>query len=242
MKVAVIGDSCLDEFVYVNSERLAPDLPIPVVLEKHRVINPGMAANVARAIEFHGMSTRLFAPSNWKKFTKTRIVDEASNYSFIRIDKPFGNEQFKLSASDLSGFDAVVVSDYAKGFLTVDSIRGITENHDYVFLDTKRPLGDWAEKAYLIKLNEHEFKASQETMTPSLLDKTICTLGGKGASFRGEQYPVERVDVRDTSGAGDSFLARLVVEMLRSGDLDNSIRRANESASAVVKIRGVGIA
>ena len=47
-KVLVIGDSCLDTFVYCKVERLAPDLPIPVLEEIERTLNPGMAANVFR--------------------------------------------------------------------------------------------------------------------------------------------------------------------------------------------------
>lgn len=242
MRVAVVGDSCVDEFVYVRSERLAPDLPIPVVVEQQRVYNPGMAANVSRAINFHGVQTELFTPLNWESLTKTRIVDEATNYSFLRIDKPFGEEEFSPDDVDFSSFDAVVVSDYVKGFLSADSIETITDRHDFVFLDTKRRLGGWAEKAHLIKINEHELKASQESMTPTLLDKTVCTLGDRGALFQGQYFPVEKVEVRDTSGAGDSFLARLVAEVLRSGDLAQAIVRANESASAVVRMRGVGIA
>lgn len=242
MKVAVIGDSCTDEFIYVHAERLAPDLPIPVVVEKQRVYNPGMAANVARAIEFHGVTTELFSQPGWQDTTKTRVVDERTNHTFIRLDKPFSGHSFELSDVDLNGFDAVVISDYAKGFVTPKVIQAITKEHALVFLDTKRPLGKWAESASYIKINQHEWKASQSRMTRTLRSKTICTLGGQGASYKNQHFPVEEVEVRDTSGAGDVFLARLVVEVLRNCSIEESIRMANESASEVVRVRGVGIA
>ena len=37
-KILIIGESCKDIFVYCNANRLAPDLPIPVlsVIEKKR--------------------------------------------------------------------------------------------------------------------------------------------------------------------------------------------------------------
>ena len=45
-KILVIGESCLDEFVYCDAERLAPDLPIPILEIKEVRKNPGMAMNV----------------------------------------------------------------------------------------------------------------------------------------------------------------------------------------------------
>ena len=38
----------------------------------------------------------------------------------------------------------------------------------------------------------------------------IITRGSSGAEYNGIMYPVDKVDVRDTSGAGDTFLAGLV--------------------------------
>lgn len=242
MKVAVIGDSCVDEFVYVESQRLAPDLPIPVVVEKYRAVNPGMAANVERAIKFHGHQTKLFAPPGWEEVKKTRIVDDRTNHSFIRLDRPFGAAEFDLSTITFCDFDAVVVSDYGKGFLTEQLIGEITEQHERVFLDSKRILGDWAAGAYLIKINEFEFRRSESGMSEALRQKVVCTLGGKGATYRGKNFPTEEVEVKDTSGAGDVFLARLVSEMLANDDPVSAIRLANESASAVVGMRGVGVA
>lgn len=242
MKVAVIGDSCMDEFVYVDAERLAPDLPIPVVTNRATQHNPGMAANVARNIEFHGIDVQLVTPFDWESVTKTRIVDRRTNHTFLRIDKPFTSEVFDPRSINLDSFDALVISDYVKGFLSAQLIADLALAHDLVFLDTKRPLGRWAEECSFIKVNEHEFKASESGMSDRLLEKTICTLGAKGAVFGGETYPVTEVEVRDTSGAGDSFLARLVAEILKGESVEEAIRCANESASAVVKVRGVGVA
>jgi sugar/nucleoside kinase (ribokinase family) len=66
-------------------------------------------------------------------------------------------------------------------------------------------------------------------------------MGGAGAEFQGEIYPVEPVEVRDSSGAGDAFMATLVAGFLRSGDLISSIREANTAAAQVVTKRGVTV-
>ena len=40
----------------------------------------------------------------------------------------------------------------------------------------------------------------------------IITRGSRGAEYKGKIYPVKEVDVRDTSGAGDTFLAWLSMQ------------------------------
>ena len=47
--------------------------------------------------------------------------------------------------------------------------------------------------------------------------------------------------MKDSSGAGDAFLAALVVEYVRSEDIEKSIVFANECASQVVQHRGVSV-
>ena len=71
--------------------------------------------------------------------------------------------------------------------------------------------------------------------------KIIHTVGEKGCNFQGENYPVTRHEIRDTSGAGDSFMAALVLEFLKTQDIVASIKLANLAASQVVQHRGVGI-
>ena len=52
---------------------------------------------------------------------------------------------------------------------------------------------------------------------------------------------MERFDIRDTSGAGDSFMAALVAEFITTSDIKKSIMAANTAASKVVRTRGVGV-
>ena len=52
---------------------------------------------------------------------------------------------------------------------------------------------------------------------------------------------MERCEIRDTSGAGDSFMAALVTEFLVSAKIEKSIVAANLAASRVVRTRGVGV-
>ena len=82
---------------------------------------------------------------------------------------------------------------------------------------------------------------SQKFLTDKLQNRIIHTRGAEGCDYQGTNFPVEKIDVRDTSGAGDSFIAALVAEYLTTSDIVKSIKSANIAASRVVQTRGVGV-
>ena len=238
--ILVIGESCRDIFVYCDAKRLAPDLPIPVLNIRNQVENAGMAKNVHRNILSIHSECDILTNSDWNNIIKTRYVHADSNHAFFRVDSP--HDINPRSLGDVSyDYDLVVISDYNKGFLTEDHIEQICSKHSLVFLDTKKILGNWAKGASFIKINDYEYKNSEPYIDSELTDKIIHTHGGTGCTFRGKTYPVKKVDIRDTSGAGDSFMAALAVEYLRTENIEKSIRFANKRASQVVKQIGVGI-
>lgn len=239
-QIKIIGESCIDVFVYCEAIRLAPDLPVPVLKEVHIEKNPGMAANVQRNIHSLSIKTDLFTNPNWETFIKTRYVHDSSNHMFFRVDtspqiKPIDFNNLELDT------DIVVISDYNKGFLSESVIADICNSHPLVFLDTKKILGSWADGAAFIKINNYEFKNSEKFITDKLQNKIIHTRGAEGCDYQGINYPVKKIDVRDTSGAGDSFMAALVTEYLNTSDIVTSIKSANIAASKVVQTRGVGV-
>ena len=239
-QIKIIGESCIDVFVYCEAIRLAPDLPVPVLQEIHIEKNPGMAANVQRNIHSRLIKTELITNPNWESLIKTRYVHDSSNHMFFRVDTLFQIEQIKMDSLKLDT-DIIVISDYNKGFLSENDIANICNSHPLVFLDTKKILGSWADEAAFIKINNYEFKNSQKFLTDKLQNKIIHTRGAEGCDYQGINYPVEKIDVRDTSGAGDSFMAALVAEYLNTSDIIASIKSANVAASKVVQTRGVGV-
>ena len=66
-------------------------------------------------------------------------------------------------------------------------------------------------------------------------------MGSEGCRFKGIDFPVDKIEVKDSSGAGDSFMAALVIKYLDSEDIITSIEFANKLASQIVKQRGVGV-
>ena len=239
-QITIIGESCLDVFVYCDAIRLAPDLPVPVLQEIHVETNPGMAANVQRNIEARSVSTNLVTNKNWDEIVKRRYIHDGSNHMFFRVDTPHNIARFNVQELDL-GADVIVISDYNKGFLSESDIEFICKSHPLVFLDTKKVLGKWAENASFIKINNYEYMNSKRYLTETLSQKIIHTRGQEGCDFQGKNYPVEKIEVRDTSGAGDSFMAALVVDFLKTTKIEDSIIAANDAASRVVRTRGVGV-
>ena len=94
-------------------------------------------------------------------------------------------------------------------------MKKISMMHDRVFLDTKKLLGDWCDHMNYIKINYYEHARTKHLLKKDLYDQLIITLGSNGCEHRGKIYPVEKVEIKDSSGAGDTFIAGLVVEYLK---------------------------
>jgi len=239
INILVIGESCRDVFVYGKVERLEPAAPVPIVQTLEIKSNGGMAMNVKNNFVAFGADVKISTNSNWKNITKTRIVEKKTNHMFLRWDEndtSYG--RIDLNTINFSLYDAIAVSDYNKGFLSKRDISKICKLHHLVFLDTKKPLGAWAENAAFIKVNNHELSKA-EKITDKIRQKLIVTLGPEGASYWGKIFPVEKAETKDLSGAGDTFLAALCVYFCKTKDIEKSIEFANEEATKVVQKRGV---
>ena len=242
--ILLIGDSCTDKFVYCKCERLCPEAPVPLLDIIKTKTNKGMAGNVLKNLESLGCETYLLTNKNYKSIVKTRYVDHKTNHMFIRIDtKAQLKSTFKDYISDINfdDYSAVVISDYDKGFITAEEIKFIGDNHPVTFLDTKKILDTWAESIKFIKINRKEYNQSEATLTDNLKNKIITTLGSGGALYKNIQYDVEDVEVKDLSGAGDTFLSGLVCKFLTTNNIEQSIVFANKCATNVVQRKGVNI-
>ena len=112
-------------------------------------------------------------------------------------------------------------------------------NHNNVFVDTKKKLGNWVAKAKIIKINDYEFQNSKPFLDSSFVNKIIHTQGPNGCEFNGRHFPVKSVKVADSSGAGDSFMAAFVIKYLETFSYEKSITFANLKSSWVVTQKGV---
>ena len=238
-KILIIGESCKDVFVYCSTNRLAPDIPVPVLNILHQTENPGMAKNVQRNINKIFNNCSILTNNNWETITKTRYMHLDSNHMFIRVDSDHSKIS-KINLKDIDfNYDLIAISDYNKGFLNEQDIKYICDNHQNVFLDTKKKINDWASKAKIIKINNYEYNQSKDSMSKCILNKTIRTNGPEGCFFQGKQYPVNKIEVKDSSGAGDNFFAVLIISYIKTNNIEESIKFANICASKVVQEKGV---
>ena len=110
-------------------------------------------------------------------------------------------------------------------------------------MDTKKKLDTFSEPINFLKLNEKEYGENYHWLRGVDYDYStlIMTKGKDGAILdRGKIFPIENEHpVRDLSGAGDTFLAGLVVEYLKNKNIEDAIRFANKCSAWVVTQKGV---
>jgi len=238
--ILVIGESCRDIFVYCSATRLCPDVPVPVLGVIKQSENPGMAKNVQRNIQQLENNCDIITNIGWEHISKTRYMHADTNHMFVRIDTDHSKiKRINVKKLKLNDYKIIAIADYNKGFLSEADIEYICTRHGNVFLDTKKILGKWATAAKYIKINNFEYENSKNYLTPALVNKLIHTKGGDGCIYKGVTYPVKRVEVKDSSGAGDSFMAGLVCSYLRTNNIIKSIKFANKCAEKVVQHIGV---
>lgn len=238
-RILLIGDSCTDEYVYGTVDRLSPESPVPVLKETRRETKPGMAANVKVNLEILGCRVDLI--TNSENIIKTRYIDERSGYHLVRVDQE--NEIVAWSSRmpfDIETYDAIVISDYGKGFLDYHHIETLRQNFTGpIFLDTKKT--DLAAfHNIFVKINEVEY-----SRRVSINDQLIITLGSQGAMYKTgrdpkyeTRFPAPKVEVFDVCGAGDTFLAAVAYKYVIDLDIKSAIEFAIRASACTVMHNG----
>jgi bifunctional ADP-heptose synthase (sugar kinase/adenylyltransferase) len=242
-KVLVIGENCIDVFVYGFSQRQSPEGDAPVFIPKREVFNDGMAYNVSNNLSSQGVDVDII--SNTEEITKTRYVDEETNKLFLRVDENDKVQRYNVEnlPQNIGEYSAILISDYDKGFLTQEDIQHISQKNKLVILDTKKKLGEWCKDITFIKLNRREYKNNIEPIQLHewLKDKLVITLDKDGVIHKEVRYPAETDQVVDICGAGDTFIASFTKKYIETNDVSQSILFANHTAGKVIKERGVTV-
>jgi D-beta-D-heptose 7-phosphate kinase/D-beta-D-heptose 1-phosphate adenosyltransferase len=242
MKILVIGETCVDEFVYGKIDRLCPEAPVPVFVPIETIHNPGMSGNVVANIKALDSKAKIEHWYQTSLITKTRFVDHKSNQMVIRVDKGDDGvtplKHLHKNIETIKKADIVIVSDYNKGFINDNYIIDIARNAKFSILDSKRKLNrDLIKHFTFVKLNESEALQNKEiSQSPNI----ITTLGSKGTSYQGKIIPQNNPQQTiDVSGAGDTFVAAFALDYYSCLNVVEAIDYANQMASNVVSKRGV---
>lgn len=232
-KILLVGDICYDVYHYGTVDRLSPEAPVPVFNPNRTETKLGMAYNVADNLRSFNCVVDLYN-HNTKLGHKNRYIDERSKQHLIRIDEDVDVEPIDISKVDWEYYDAVVVSDYNKGAIDYNTLSTINESFNGpILVDTKKTDLTGLGKC-IFKINALEYSR--------LLDHSgelIVTRGSEGTLYKCVNYPVDKVEVVDVCGAGDTFLAALTWAYLVTKSIPESIVFANKCASISVQHSGV---
>jgi bifunctional ADP-heptose synthase (sugar kinase/adenylyltransferase) len=230
VKVLVIGDACRDVYIYGSTDRKNPEAAAPLLNNTMSKVQDGMAANVANNLIALGAEVHtILPPEPWSE--KERYMDARHGTQLLRVDydrpcDPLGD------LPSLAGYDAVVVSDYDKGFVSHDILQKL-DGKLPVFIDTKKTDLDYLFEAW-VKINqaEHELlKAPPENL--------VVTLGNRGSMHNGQHAPAVSIEVVDPCGAGDTYLAAFAWHMVREpNNVMGAMGFANRAAAVTCQHRG----
>lgn len=225
MRILVIGDVCIDEYRYGEIRRVNPESTAPLLNFQDKEEKLGMAYNVAQNLMSLGADVVLAGSPKLSR--KIRYIDRRTGEHLLRVDLDEESLPYEHKY-DYAEFDAIVISDYDKGYVWENIIREIRELYKGpIYMDTKKKnLGSFP--GIYIKINQRELYEATSLPDPS---KLIVTYGSKGCGYLDSLYPAKVIDVVDVCGAGDVFLAAMVVKHLLTGDMGEALPFANERAA-----------
>jgi bifunctional ADP-heptose synthase (sugar kinase/adenylyltransferase) len=233
LKIILIGDTCIDEYQYGTVDRISPEAPVPVFAPRHTEIKSGMGSNVKENLIALGINVTSFLGDPSKK---KRLIDIKSKQHLLRIDDDVKSNPCNLDyiKESLEDSDAIVISDYAKGYVTVDFITKIREYYKGpIFVDTKKRDLKLFEGC-IVKINEIEY-ASRISDCSNM----VITHGGSQVTYNNKTFNVPKVDAFDVCGAGDTFLSALTYGYLVTKDMEQAIKFAIKASSITVQHIGV---
>ncbi|WP_019894651.1 bifunctional D-glycero-beta-D-manno-heptose-7-phosphate kinase/D-glycero-beta-D-manno-heptose 1-phosphate adenylyltransferase HldE [Hydrogenovibrio halophilus] len=284
-RILVVGDVMLDQYWTGSAKRISPEAPVPVVKVGEQTVRAGGAANVALNVAALGAQATLMGiigqdehgtqlnevveqagvATDWVRsdcgtICKLRVLSH--HQQLIRMDfeqvvpSASAHSLAQKVAQKVAGFDALVISDYAKGSLAeVESMIAAANQADLpVLIDPKGDDFSRYRSATLIKPNQSEFEqiVGDCPTTETLLEKAESlrkTLGIQALLITRSEHGMALVegghaattlqsqaqDVFDVTGAGDTVMAALATAYASGMTLPQSVRLANEAAGLVVK-------
>jgi len=230
-KILLLGDSCYDEYHTGTVARISPEAPVPIFDLGSTVIKRGMAYNVYNNLVNLGAKVDIITEFRERKH---RYIDDKTGQQLIRIDEKIKTEQVDTADKNLDGYDAIIISDYDKGFVEEGDIKELRPKFDGpIFVDTKKKDLSQFDGCF-VKINQYEYEQAE-----SLTDELIVTYGSKKVEYKNRSYIPPKVETHDVCGAGDTFLASLIFKYLEEYDMDQAIKFAMQAASVTVQHIGV---
>jgi len=281
--VAVFGDVMLDEYLYGTVSRISPEAPVPILRVDKKEYFLGGAANVANNISSLGGKAHLFGLLGddhknriikkmleeraisytlydhlKETIQKTRII--ASNQQIVRVDSEeeisihSDIEKSVLSEMGKIAPSIIVVSDYAKGFISAGLLAAIKEFAEErrikIIIDPKPIHKNCYSGIFLITPNTNEamemsgartIEEAGTRLKKELSSHILITRGKDGMSLfekginKALHFPTQAREVYDITGAGDTVAAALSLAISSGASLKDAAILANHVAGLVVE-------
>ena len=231
------------------------------------------AADLRSALSAQGVeTTRLIADASRPTTTKTRVI--AAHQQVVRVDEEHTGPVSEAIVADvlrdvkteLGSAAAVVISDYAKGFLTPQLLEAVIAEArragKRVFVDPKGADAVRYQGAFLLKPNRLELSLLTGLPTSTHAEilaagtrlagkmpgtHILVTEGGEGMTLFLESQPPEHVastprQVFDVTGAGDTVLAVIAMAVAAGASWSQAMQLATEAAGiAIGKMGSVAV-
>jgi len=264
VRIAVIGDPMVDQYYYVDANRVSPEFPIPIMLSTGLtpcVSLPGGAGNVCQQFKHFNVNSKLFSLHGVEEPIKRRLYHGEFPLCRWDIEKPnYGLEdkELKQKADHLflevegSGFrpDVYVFSDYNKGIFNSDQDWMSLAKDSISIVDPKTgPLSKWrgctifkpnAKEAFDLSGLKDWRQQCSFFMAKLGCQSVIITHGGKGVvgkviNKEFEYRPRHTIVADSVIGAGDCFIAFLAMTQAHAIDVVEAVEIAFEAGAVYVQ-------
>lgn len=276
----------IDNYVWGSVERISPEAPVQILKITKEENKLGGACNVALNLISLGAKAHicgiigddvdgsmlvsmldsanikrdlLCVKSDFQTIKKSRFI--ASHQQVLRVDRESPNACLDSNIlqkiqDNINNFDAIILSDYAKGALSTDFTKSIISlANTYKKPILCDPKGDDYSKyanATLLTPNKKEAQIatniridSEESLLNAIkklkddyhLTYALITLSEDGIAIfdsKLTQIPTLAKEVFDVTGAGDTVIAALAFGLCNNMDIYKSASFANAAAAVVV--------
>lgn len=227
LKVAVIGETIIDEFIDVEYEGMSMKSSCPALkLNGEKIDQEGGASIIANHLKDFVANVELFTNTG-REIVKTRYVEKYSKQKHIEINR-FDIDNFNELTLDTNDYDIVIVADFGHGFCDKLNINDdfylMSQTNSYNFgynrvskwkSHSKRGVCIDKREASLQYNKKLDFNNDDDVFALynyELNTKDLfITLGKRGAKYTNgdkvKNCPVFQSQIIDTIGAGDTFFA-----------------------------------
>ena len=250
VKIAVVGDMMLDEYLIGKVSRISPEAPVPVVnIEEERFVLGG-ASNVANNLKSLSAQVSVYGvvgkDSNGEKFVK-ELESKYIDPSGIVIDE---TRPTIIKSRVLSQGQQLLRLDWEKDTDITENIqKKIIENVEKNIENTDALLLSDYNKGVLTEfVSQSIIKIAKKYNREVVVDpkpNNFLTRSEEGVSlFKNEprRIPTVAREVYDVTGAGDTFISTFLLSVCAGADLFEAGAIANMASGIVVAKIGTATA